>query len=463
MMFNDLETTIAAIATPAGVGGVAVVRLSGPHSWAVTKALMQHPKRLADAGRVVVDWLVDTRDGQVLDQVVLLPFRAPNSYTGQDVVEIQTHGGRALVQLVLQRCLAAGATLAHAGEFTHRAMVCGRLNLTQTESVLDLIHAQGERMVKLAAHNMHQRTLAGLLERYWQAIQTIQADMVAHIDFPDEVDEPDRGVLQCRLKETLADVQVQLALNHRSQPIRDGLRVALGGAPNAGKSSLFNRLLQSERAIVTPQAGTTRDTLTETMLVAGVPVTLVDTAGLRTSTDDIEQQGVARARHAMAESALTLIVADLTQPVPVETWALLEQAAPILWVWHKVDLIDCAGAGPVDASRLDSRLEGVEQCLVSSHTGQGIEAVLDWIGQQLDTLPDIGELGYLLSQRQIRQLEAVAVELQGAVDALAQPRLPLDLATVPLTNALLLLQELLGRDASEAVLDTVYARFCVGK
>ncbi|MEZ4573577.1 MAG: hypothetical protein R2857_01380 [Vampirovibrionales bacterium] len=193
MMFNDLETTIAAIATPAGVGGVAVVRLSGPDSWAVTKALMQHPKRLADAGRVVVDWLVDTRDGQVLDQVVLLPFRAPE--------QLHRPGRRGNPDPRGAGFGAAGtATLlgrrGHVGS-CRRVYPSGH-GLWQAKPDPDRVGVgsdpcPGERMVKLAAHNMHQRTLAGLLERYWQAIQTIQADMVAHIDFPDEVDEPDRG------------------------------------------------------------------------------------------------------------------------------------------------------------------------------------------------------------------------------------------------------------------------------
>jgi tRNA modification GTPase len=451
------ESTIAAIATPRGTGGIAAIRISGPQSWEIAHRL-SHTKKSWQAGRVYHDWLIDLADEKLVDEVIFLPFKAPHSYTGEDAVEIHCHGGHTLARLVLQLCLNQGAQPAEAGEFTRRALLNGRIDLTQAEAILDLIQAQGEALIKLSAHNMRHRTVGTLLEEYLQNITVIQADITASIDFPDEVDEPDRGYLAHRLRVLGQNIHDRVDISRRNQILREGIEVAIIGLPNAGKSSLFNSLLASERSIVTEIAGTTRDVIRETLSLKGVPITLTDTAGLRESADRVEIIGVERSWQAVEASEAIIYVLDGTQGLTPTDTEVLEKLEPKmgLIVVNKVDAPGYRGA-------LLENPKGWPILVTSASAGSGIRQVLDW----LETLPEIitetRDMDFLLSQRQIQHLETIEYDLVEAADTLDNLSLPLDLATVPLTHALLELQGLLGKDTTELVLDSVFSRFCVGK
>ena len=304
---NTGSDTIAAIATPLGTGGVGVIRLSGMDSWVIAQKIC--PGHDFKPGCIAHRWLMepDNGDGTVIDEVLVLPFKAPHSFTGEDCIEIQCHGGLSLIQKALSICLTHGAILATAGEFTKRAVLNNKIDLTQAESVLDLIHAEGEALIKAAAYNLKYRHIGTWLEENLQAIACIQAEMTASIDFPDEVEEPNRQVLIEKLELLITMLTHRIMANQKNTIIRQGYKIAIIGKPNAGKSSLFNVLLAKEKAIVTDIAGTTRDILEETMQVNGIPLVLMDTAGLReNSTDKVEQIGIERS-HAVAENADAVI------------------------------------------------------------------------------------------------------------------------------------------------------------
>lgn len=434
-----------------------MIRISGENSWAIAQKLSTRPLSLK-AGRVSYGWVSDSRDGRLVDEVLFLPFQAPKSFTGEDAVEIHCHGGLAVSRVILELCFLHGAEPSEGGEFTKRAFLNGRIDLTQAESILDLIHAEGEALVKLSANNLRHQGIAALLTRYLQEITQVQADMVASIDFPDEVEEPDRHQLANALEQTLLELETQIKVNQRNQVVRDGLEVALIGLPNSGKSSLFNALLQSDRSIVTDIAGTTRDVIRESLSLKGIPMTLVDTAGLRESEDTVEVMGVERSWQAVETSQLLIYVVDATQANWATDRAMLhklpgKQGAV---VFNKQDL---AGFSPHEGL-VPEGWQGLE---TSSLTGVGLDELLLWLESVVENLMDTSGVDYVLSQRQIRVFRLVCEELVEAQKTLKNPHIPLDLATVPLTRALLELQGLLGQDTTEQVLDSVFERFCVGK
>lgn len=456
---TNTHKTIVALATPKGMGGVAVLRLSGPESWRMADALRQGETPL-NAGQVAYDWIIDPVDQKTLDEVILLPFKGPKSFTGEDIIEIQCHGGVAVAKAILNACFQQGAVAASAGEFTRRAVLNGKADLTQAEAILDLIHAEGEQLVKLAANNLQHRALGKQIEAYQAEIAAIQGDLVASIDFPDEVDEPDRAQLAGVLKQLQQTMAQQCQQSKQYQVLRTGLEVALLGKPNAGKSSLFNALLRQDRAIVTDIAGTTRDVLRETVSIKGIPVTFLDTAGLRESTDHIEQLGIARSHQAIESAQLILYLVDGSDMTGLsEEWTALKtliegQDKPGLVILNKAD--QWASSEPTSKLPWDV-------VTVSAKTGDGLSNIWQWLEKQLEQISPPQELEVLLSQRQLETLETIVADIDEAQQTLLSSHHPIDLATVPLTNALLCLQGLLGADTTEQVLDSVFSRFCVGK
>lgn len=456
-MSPESLSTIAAIATPRGTGGIAAIRLSGPQSWLIAQRLAQ-TQRAWEPNRIYHDWLLDPQDNRVVDEVLFLPFKAPHSFTGEDVVEIHCHGGLYLSKVILNLCLSQGTEPAMAGEFTRRAFLNGRIDLTQAESILDLIQAQGEALVKLSASNLHHRAVGTLLETYLQTITRVQADLTASIDFPEEVEEPERGPLAEELHQLVEQLHERLDINRRNQVLRDGIEVAIVGVPNAGKSSLFNALLESERSIVTDIAGTTRDVIRETLSLRGIPITLVDTAGLRETVDRVEILGVERSWQAVESSQAVVYVVDGTQGFTDSDRQTLQK------IHNRVGLVvfnkqDEPGYQPPPPQVP----HGWPVVKASALSGAGVKDILAWLEHVAETLPDVSEVDYVLSQRQIQHLSVVETEVLDAAQTLDNPDIPLDFATVPLTNALVELQALLGKDTTEAVLDSVFQRFCVGK
>lgn len=452
-----MSDTIAAIATPPGEGGIGIIRLSGPDAQSIALKIFR-PVR---AGRLrshrVRYGHVIGPDGAVIDEALLTFMAAPHSFTREDVVEISCHGGALPVQLTLEAALAAGARLANPGEFTMRAFLNGRIDLSQAEATLDVIRAQTSAGLAVA-----QAQLGGWLAREVRAARAALLEPLAYItaliDFPEEVIEP-QAVAE-PVAQALATVERLLAGADQGMVIRNGARVALVGRPNVGKSSLLNALLRVERAIVTPIPGTTRDTLEETANLAGVPVVLIDTAGMRASDDPVEQIGVERARSALASADLALLVFDSQQPFTAEDAAMLSVTAerPTIIVWNKCD--DPASAPPPAPEH--PRCVAVVAC--SARYGHGIDHLATTIAATLlgGTLPAIGTT-HLVSNPRHRAALRRAVEFLRAAQETLATNAATDLLAADLTGAANALGEITGETVGEDLLDVIFSRFCIGK
>lgn len=449
--------TIAAIATPLGEGGLAVLRVSGPQALAVADRCFvprgRHAQKPSEAPSHTLHYGHVVRDGRVVDEVMAAVMRAPRTFTTEDTVEITCHGGLLPARLVLDALLAAGARLAQPGEFTRRAFLHGRLDLAQAEAVADLIHARTE--LALAAAN---EQLAGHLSRRIGLLRddllNLLAHVEAHLDFPDEDIAPDT---QARLLERLdragAFLEELLRTANEGQILRRGLRVAIVGRPNAGKSSLLNRLLGHDRAIVSPVAGTTRDTIEETADIRGLPLVFIDTAGLREAADDLEAEGIRRSRESLARADLILHVLDASAPLAGADREHLEELAgrKRLLVANKADL----------PPQLD--LPGETLHRVSCLTGDGIEALKDALR---DTVRS-GGIGAEMLQVMInsRHQDALrrAREAAGHAAAALRDGVPLDLVALDLRLAVQAVGEVVGQTATEDLLDSIFSQFCLGK
>lgn len=430
-----LKDPICAIATPLGKGAIGVVRLSGEGALEVASRVWRgkDPRKLK-GGRFTLGEVVDPETGEVLDQALLLVFRAPRSYTGEDACEFHTHGSMAVLRRVLEALVKAGARLAGPGEFTFRAYMNGKLDLAQAEAVLALVEAEGD-----LARRQALRSLEGSFSRKIAALEDRLLSLLAHIqallDYPEEGVEP----LEARrvIGEVLEEAEALLAQARSSRLAQRGARLALIGAPNAGKSSLLNALLGYERALVSPIPGTTRDYLEAPLELFGIPLVAVDTAGIRDTLDPLERAGVERALRIAEEADLVLYVADRSAPRP----SLPPLPPRTLKVATKADL--------------PPLWEDAEFIPVSSVTGEGLGQLKEAIREAL-----LGKGGgeYLLSERQIEALHQARERL------LEAQNLPEDLMGLALEEALKALASLRGRkEVSEEVVARVFQNFCVGK
>jgi tRNA modification GTPase len=449
MPLPPLHDTIAAIATAPGTGAIGVVRVSGPAALTIARALFRpaggDDVADLDGGRFLVGWVVD--DGQPLDQGVLLVFRAPASATGQDVIELQVHGGPALLEALLAACVRRGARAAGPGEFTLRGFLAGKLDLAQAESVQALVSARSE-----AARRHAGIGVAGGLSRRIDAVQRqlteAYAAVVAVLDYPEEGVE--EAALEGPLQAALDELDALLATARASRAARLGAKMALVGRPNAGKSSLLNALLGFERALVSATPGTTRDYLEVPLSLGRTSLVAIDTAGLRATADEIEDAGVQRAR-ALAQGAdVVVAVVDGARPLDDEDLRLAQELAGerTLWVASKADL-------PGAWDRVDL---GVPALLrVSAKSGSGLPALRDALESAV--LGDAAATeAWLVSERQ----EAALREARAAVDRARTA--PDDLRGLDLETALRSLAEVTGRgEVSEDTLSEVFSRFCVGK
>jgi len=433
--------TIAAIATAAG-GGVGIIRISGPDAISLAircfPALGKDPARRRPR-RLVHGRMIDTT-GQALDEGLAVVMPGPRSFTGEDVAELHLHGGA----LHLARCLAAlvtaGARPAEPGEFSRRAFLNGRIDLTRAEAIADLITARTDRALALARQHLrgalHDRALAAREE-----LLHIRAQVEVNIDFSTEDVPPfDAAAIASRCEALAADLARLAATHRQGRLLRDGARVVLAGPPNAGKSSLFNALLAADRAIVTPIAGTTRDTLEESIDMGGVPVVLIDTAGLRATDDPIEALGVARTHDAMAAADLVVTLVPPDAPLPTDT------AAPGLVVRSKRDLYD---RPPDDA------------LAVSATTGEGLDRLRLAIARHLGA-DGAGDELVLARERQRAAVQAAADAVRRAAHGIGAGLTP-ELPAVDLQDAMDALATLVGATTMEDVLDRLFADFCIGK
>jgi tRNA modification GTPase len=446
---NVPDDTIVAVATPPGEGGVGIVRLSGPEAGPIGALLFRGRLRNRHAA---FGHVVDPATGEIVDEAIGILMKAPRTYTREDTLELQTHAGAVCLRHVLELCLRCGARLAEPGEFTLRAFLNGRLDLSQAEFVLDVVRAKTDTGMRLAISGLNGR-LSAPVKRIRAQLLDILAYLSARADFPDD-DVPERP-LEEPIGACLAELESLLATADYGMVYRQGLSVAIVGAPNVGKSSLLNRLLREDRAIVTAVAGTTRDTLQETLNVRGVPIVLTDTAGLTTSDDPVEQMGVARSQAALGSSDALLIVLDASRaPTGAELTLLRDTAGrPRLLVHNKCDL------EPADlaAGQAESRL------LVSALTGAGIAQ----LEQRLANLAAGGtappaDAAIVTNPRHKAALARAADHLQQALGGLKEA-VPEDLAAVDLRAAVDAIGEITGESATEDLLDAIFRNFCIGK
>jgi len=447
--------TIAAVATALapGEGSVAIVRLSGPQAEPIATRLFVAPgQQTWDSHRVLYGHVCDPASGERVDEALLLVMRAPRSFTRETVVEFHCHGGLICVQRVLELVLAAGARRALAGEFSQRAFLNGRLDLTRAEAVSELVTARSRRAAQLAMAGLDgglQQRITALRERLLDQL----AELEARVDFEDDLPPLDGAAVATALAAVQAELQQLLRDGERGQVLRDGLRVAIVGRPNVGKSSLLNRLSCAERAIVTDLPGTTRDLVESDLVLQGVPLTLLDTAGIRRTDDRVEQLGIARSHAALQSADAVLLLFDLTVGWRPEDQQLLEAVpagVPLLLVGNKLDQL-APGATPAPQA---------EVC-ISALLGSGEEplvaALLERCGHG-----DVQGLQVALNRRQQDLAAAAVASLEASLEA-ARQQLPWDFWTIDLRAAVRSLGEITGEEVSEAVLDRVFSRFCIGK
>ena len=448
------EDTIAAVATAVapGQGSVAIVRLSGPAAEAIGRRLFVAPgQQTWESHRVLYGHVVDPASSERLDEALLLLMKAPRSFTREDVVEFHCHGGLVCVQRVLELVLASGARRAEPGEFSQRAFLHGRLDLTQAEAISDLVTARSRRAAQLAMAGLD----GGLQDRIRvlrSRLLDLLAELEARVDFEESLPPLDAEALVAELEAVRQALQALVAEARQGQLLRDGLRVAIVGRPNVGKSSLLNRLSRRERAIVTDLPGTTRDLLESEVVLNGVPLTLVDTAGIRESVDRVEQLGIARSHQALAGADAVLLLFDLPVGWTADDQALRAQVpegVPLLVVGNKRDrLVDHQGAEVADL-------------ILSALNGDGIEELIASLLQRCGAVPQEG-LQVALNHRQRDLAAAAALSLERSLEAAASD-LPWDFWTIDLRAAARSLGEITGEEVNEAVLDRVFARFCIGK
>ena len=450
--------TITAIATPLGEGGLAVIRISGPDAVGVAERIFvpagKRTVRPGAAATHTVHYGHIVRDGRRIDEVLLTVLRAPRTFTREDTVEISCHGGVLVTRLVLEAVLAAGARAAGPGEFTLRAFLNGRIDLAQAEAVADLIHARTELALD-AANEQLAGTLSHRIQTLRDDLMRTSAHIEAHIDFPDEDISPDtHGTLLGRLDRGDVLIAGLLKTAKEGQVLRRGIRAAIIGRPNAGKSSLLNQLLGHDRAIVSPVAGTTRDTVEETADVRGIPVIFIDTAGLRETDDHVEAEGVRRSRAALGKAELVLHVLDASGPLTEDDRSLLAEASgrPRVIVLNKADL-------PA-VLRLPEGLTGVA---TSCSSGDGIEAVKDAIEGAVWS----GRLASVPSQITVNARHADALRrAQGSIQrAAAELRggSSLELVAIDLRLAADAVGEIVGKTTTDDLLDAIFSQFCLGK
>jgi tRNA modification GTPase len=450
--------TIVALGTPTGRSAIGVIRLSGPHSLSIVRSIVADNHFQPEPSQSVLRSIRSNGSSSILDRALVTYFPAPNSYTGEDVFEISCHGSPVILRQVVDLALGLGARLAGPGEFTLRALSNGKLNLSQAEAIRDLINAQTE-----AAAQQALRQLMGELSERLQGPQQKLIQTIVQLESALEFVEDDLPQLSKQhIARDLADVATELdrlaSTFEVGHLLRDGLKVTFAGRPNVGKSSLFNRLLASERAIVTEVPGTTRDTITESISLDGVPVLLTDTAGVRDSTDKIESLGVERTRNAMAEADLLVVVIDGSEALSADDFSVLSHAKSARHI-VAINKSDVPCFDTLEQSRPSFEARAIN---VSAATGFGLEtlraAILEPFG-----FVDSSNAGFLITDARHHDLLLRAgAEVQSSFD-LFQGGASEELVLIGLHNGLRFLGQVTGETTTEEILSEIFATFCIGK
>lgn len=444
MNINQEFDTIAAISTPLGMGGVGVIRISGDKAFDIIKQI--YSKQNFKPNTISHGWILE--NSIKVDEVLVLPFFAPHSYTGENVIEIHCHGGVNIVKKILSLCLNAGCRPAEKGEFTKRAFLNKKMDLSQAEAVADLIHSKTQDFVSISAKNL-SGVLAEKIKTIRKSIMDVLSRIVAGIDFPEDVAEPEYSYLSEEISKSISSIETILKSASTSNIMRQGVSVAIVGRPNVGKSSLFNTLLNLDRAIVTDIAGTTRDVLRET-LDFGIPVTLIDTAGIREdeSVSKVEEIGIEYSKQSLDEADLVLFLYDASKGITPDDeviWDLVKNKNNIR-IANKSDLVENRTS---------------DAYYISTKTKEGVDEIRDLIKNKVcDINPE--SLEFATNTRQQECLRQAKTSLEIALEATQREELQ-DLISIDIKSALLALDELTGEVVTDEVLNNIFDNFCIGK
>ena len=462
-MANSEQDTIAAISTPVGEGGISIIRVSGDQALDVVSRIFKG-KDLHQVKSHTINYghIIDPASGETVDEVMVSVMLAPKTYTKEDVVEINCHGGLLATNRVLQLTLTNGARLAEPGEYTKRAFLNGRLDLSQAEAVMDLIRAKTDKSMKVALNQL-DGDLSRLIKALRQDILDVLAQVEVNIDYPeyDAVEEMTTKMLKEKASEVRQRLETLLQTAKEGKVLRDGLATAIIGRPNVGKSSLLNALLHEDKAIVTEVAGTTRDVIEEYVNVAGVPRKLIDTAGIRHTDDTVEKIGVERSKQAIETADLILLLIDSSRPLTEEDRALIEATAqkPRMVIFNKTDL-----PAQVDLAELTELVNGdpVIQTSILEHAG------MQELGQAIahrffnEGIESNRGAVMVTSARHIGLLHQAVDSLNAVLEGI-EAGMPVDLVQIDMTDAWNTLGEITGQTYQDELLDQLFSQFCLGK
>ncbi|MCA0924068.1 tRNA uridine-5-carboxymethylaminomethyl(34) synthesis GTPase MnmE [Bacillus altitudinis] len=457
--------TIAAISTPMGEGAIAIIRLSGPDAVQIADRMYKGPKEKklvsVDSHTIHYGHIVDSSTEQVIEEVMVSVLRAPKTFTREDVIEINCHGGIVTVNKVLQLALKEGARLAEPGEFTKRAFLNGRIDLSQAEAVMDLIRAKTDRAMNVAITQMEGR-LSGLIKRLRGEILETLAHVEVNIDYPeyDDVEEMTHRVLVEKATSVKKEIESLLMTSQQGKILREGLSTVIIGRPNVGKSSLLNSLVQETKAIVTDIPGTTRDVIEEYVNVRGVPLRLVDTAGIRETEDIVERIGVERSRQVLKEADLILLVLNYSEELSEEDIKLFEAVSgmDIIVIVNKTDL-----EPKLDVEKVKELAKDRPVVTTSLLQEKGIDE-LEMAIQSLFFTGSIesGDLTYVSNTRHIALLQEAKQSIEDALEGIEMD-VPIDIVQIDLTRCWEQLGEIIGDAVHESLIDQLFSQFCLGK
>lgn len=442
---NFISDTITATATPIGNGGVSIIRISGDKAFNITDKIFS-VKNLT-AGKIYHGNIIE--NGEKIDDVIVLPFRAPNSYTGEDVIEIQCHGGVYITKKILDLTVKEGARYAERGEYTKRAFLNHKMDLAQAEAVLDLIHAQSEKFAVKSAKNLFGK-LSIETKKIRKEISDLLSKIVAAIDFPEDVAEVEYSYIEQTIENIISQINYILSFSNSSNIFRQGIKIVLAGRPNVGKSSLFNALLNLDRAIVTDIAGTTRDVIQETMDIDGISATIVDTAGIREdeNLNKVEVIGIDYSKKYVKEADIVLFLYDLNEGFTKEDEEIFETV-------KNKKYIKIAAKSDLTTKRDDDAI------CISLKTGENLQILKEKIKNTLCT-QNLTEIEFITNQRQQKALEQTKSSLVNALIATQNQELQ-DLISIDIKSALLYISEVSGEVVTDEILNNIFDNFCIGK
>ena len=456
-----MNDTITALATPPGEGGLGIIRISGKDALTIAVALFHSApgKSELTPQKVAFGEIRNPDTGQCVDEVLLTFFKAPKSYTAEDVIEISAHGGTLITAKILELVLAQGARLAQPGEFTRRAFTNGRLDLTQAEAVADVIESASDKALNSAMAQL-KGGLSSRLSALHETLLNAQSQLEASIDFSEDgLTFQSRSDTQKQIQQVESELKELVDSFRQGKIVREGMQVTLVGKPNVGKSSLLNALLQEDRAIVTPIAGTTRDTLEERVRIKDIHIVIIDSAGLRNNPEMIEEQGIQRTRSALERSDLAIVVFDASEPLDDNDKLLMQELGqkPKLVVLNKSDL-----PSSWQSQELETFLAGEQPITLSAKTLNGFGTLKEAIYQKATSGERIGESLIITRERHRDHLQQAAHSLHNAVNSLSGG-LSEELVAVDVTLAMDHLGIILGKTFEEDLLDKIFGQFCIGK